>query len=267
MKKIFLLIASLVTFYGCEHNNPDAERHLKSIYVKYLILKDDIRYDTYTDIYYGPDDSCSIEYEDDLPIKVVGGVMNASSGENLINLLFSEEVNDLMVHIGNVVNVYTDPKFSCYVNDIPDNPVSYALSSDKKLLSVTRRDGHVFYYQNSGGLITITNSDGDIIQRMHFDSDNLILIEGEAFDPRNGQLIGKREIFFEDYDTNSNPLEGKFYIIGAFYRAFSKNNFTKYTIKSYLSLDGVTLELFASQTYSIPLIYDKFGYPLLGQYE
>ena len=92
-------------------------------------------------------------------------------------------------------------------------------------------------------------------------------IRDRAFDHRTGQLIGKREIHFEDYDTNPNPLEGKFYIIGAFYRAFSKNNFTKYTIKYYLSFDGATLELFEFHTYSIPLTYDNFGYPLIGQYE
>jgi hypothetical protein len=267
MKKILLFIASLVTLYGCEHNNPDTERQLISISVKYLILKDDIRYATNTDIFYGLDDSCFIEYEGNVPIRVVGGVMNASSGAGLINLLFSEEVYDLIVHTGNVVNVTTDPKYYCYITDMPDNPVSYALSTDKKLLSVTKRNEHVFHYQYSSSLIIVTNSDGDIIQRMHFDNDNLVLIEEEAFDHRTGQLIGKKEKYFEDYDTNPNPLEGKFYIIGAFYRAFSKNNFTKYTIKSYISLDGITLDLIGSQTYSIPLTYDNLGYPLLGQYE
>jgi len=46
--------------------------------------------------------------------------------------------------------------------------------------------------------------------------------------PSGTSLLGKEEIIFQDYDQKPNPFKNMYHVTGAFYRAFSKNNYTRY---------------------------------------
>ncbi len=264
---VLIAIAALVLFAGCESHDTDSEKHLRSISVKYLTFNDGIRYYWHEEIPWGEYDSCLIEYNAGKVVKVTGGVADVPAGSNFTNLMFSANVYDAIDHYKNIVNVYTVPGHQYYVGDNPDNPVSYILSSEGKPVKITSRNGIVRFYEYSDNMITETNADGGVNRKFHFEDGNLVSVVWDFFSRTDGSLIGKAELFFEDYDTNPNPLRGMYYINGAFYRAFSENNFHSYTYNSYISSDGTTLTLVDTRTYSVSLEYNEEGYPVLGRYE
>ena len=82
----------------------------------------------------------------------------------------------------------------------------------------------------------------------------------------NDTLVYKKEILFTEYDDRPNPLKNKFYILGAFYRAFSKNNYVKVSINEYDWIDGVFVknQIFS---FTVPFQYTAEGYPVYGDYQ
>jgi len=269
MKKIVLIFSFLIVILSCDNNDSNPDRILKNIAVEYLYFDDGIRFIN-TTLGFSPanplETICSINYKNNAPVKIIGGFRQEASGYNLSNFVFSEDVSDSIVHDGGKVIVYTIPKFTYYISDNPDNPLIYSLSADKSLQNITRRNGFVTNYAYSGNIITETNSEGDVLRKFYLENNNLVKVEQEYFMP-DGDLFKKIEILFKGFDNNPNPLQDKYYLIGAFFRAFSVNNFEEYTINTYFSSDGINLELQNTYTFSMPINYDMLGYPLFGEYQ
>lgn len=77
----------------------------------------------------------------------------------------------------------------------------------------------------------------------------------------------KKEIIFQDFDNKPNPLKGLYYLTGAFYRAFSANNYSACTINQYMRMTDGKIEKIGSYSFSIPILYTTDGYPKFGDYE
>ena len=75
----------------------------------------------------------------------------------------------------------------------------------------------------------------------------------------------KTEIFFSNYDHSLNLLKGKFFINGAFYRAFSENNYNKVVVKNY-SMDNNQLTLYSILGDSISYQVNSANIPDLFEY-
>jgi hypothetical protein len=98
------------------------------------------------------------------------------------------------------------------------------------------------------------------------EDNNLVKVVKENIDLQ-GKLFRIEEMLFQEYDTNPNPFKNKYHISGAFYRAFSENNYKKTTKLVYTILIDGTFGLLSTTWFSMPIIYDDKGYPLFGTYK
>lgn len=81
----------------------------------------------------------------------------------------------------------------------------------------------------------------------------------------SGVLIGATETIFSGFDKYLNPFENMFYVRGAFYRAFSENNFNTITHKVF-SVNEQGRILLPEKSFSISFGYNAQGWPKFGDY-
>ena len=127
-------------------------------------------------------------------------------------------------------------------------------------------NGYELFYAYADNQIIETDAAGRIRRKFYFENDNLAKIVSQ-FNNSQGNVVLKEEIIFQDYDQKLNPFKNMYHVTGAFYRAFSKNNYTSYTINQFgLLIDGSFGIL---NTYSswLSILYNAEGYPLFGVYE
>jgi hypothetical protein len=91
----------------------------------------------------------------------------------------------------------------------------------------------VHFTYEYGNNIVFEYRNNQLHRTFYFENDNLVKVEelqyinfGNPIDAPD-TLIGKFEIIFSEYDDLPNLLEGKFFLDGAFFKAFSKNNYHK----------------------------------------
>lgn len=90
----------------------------------------------------------------------------------------------------------------------------------------------VFTYQYEDNKV-LEYKESNLFRTFYFENRNLVKVEELIyFNPDSifedsDMLYGKYEIIFSEFDNLPNLLEGKFYIDGAFFKAFSKNNYHK----------------------------------------
>jgi hypothetical protein len=208
------------------------------------------------------------KYEDNRVVQSIGGFMNVASGVSMSNLCFSTDVYDSIVYTNNSICVYTIPDvtYSFSVLDNPKKPTVYTLDSEGRLIQMVRRDNFVINYSYEGNKMIETNSAGRVMRNFYFENKNLIKITSGSVDTTD-LYYQMKEILFQKFDTNPNPLKGMFYLSGSFYRAFSENNYTEYTVNEYERKNDGTIGISRCYWFSMPIIYNSDGYPMFGDYD
>jgi hypothetical protein len=269
MKKHLLLLATAILLAGCSATIDEPERYLKNTSIEYLDFAHDLRF-PYSQLGYTANEPfktlCSYEYTNGLVTKVSGGFKQTNGATDVAIYVYSQDVYDSLIYKEKIVNVYTKPAFSYFSGDVTENPTIYELNSEGNIARFTRRDGYEVTYAYNGDAIFEKNSDGDTLRVLYKENDNLIKIVKNYRDG-SGKILSVSETLFENYDNSSNPFKGRYYLIGAFYRAFSENNYTDVTQNYYVMKSDGTLSLLSTTTTSIPISYDEYGYPRLGDYE
>lgn len=120
-------------------------------------------------------------------------------------------------------------------------------------------------YNYSPNQITESDESGRILRRFYFDNNNLVKVVAEIYDIQ-GELNSKTEILFKDFDDRINPFMNKYYIKGAFFRAFSMNNYKTLIRSKFKKLTGDEFELINSYSTTVAIDYDHLGYPIFGDY-
>lgn len=266
--KLIGFVCFVLIIFSCKKDEESAPApKLQNCVVEYLNFSDDYRF-AGNGIRFPPNDAsktiCSYEYKNDKIIKVTGGLMRAPIGSNLLNLIFSRDVSDSIVYIGNEISVYS--KYVDLFSANPNNPTIYTIDVQDKIQKLILSNGFEINYSYSINEITEKNKNGVILRKFYMEGNNLVKIVKESIDLQ-GKLFRKEEIIFHEYDTNPNPFKNKYHISGAFYRAFSENNYKKTTKLVYTILIDGTFGLLSTSSISMPIIYDDRGYPLFGTYE
>lgn len=76
--------------------------------------------------------------------------------------------------------------------------------------------------------------DGILFRTYHLTNNNLTKVDEFIYNLESPpELIRKKEITFSDFDNSPNLLKGQFHIDGAFYKAFSENNYTSIGARYY----------------------------------
>jgi hypothetical protein len=259
-----LLLLSLALLIGCEKNDNESGSHyLKNCNVEFLNFSRDYRFQG-RELYILPNDTSetlvSYEYKGEKAVKVIGGFKIVPSGSNFSRGIFSADIHDSIVYDGDTVKVF-ERRNTIY----QPAPTLYIYNAQHKLVKLVCSNGwQEINYSYSDSQIIESGKTGNVLRTMYFEKNNLFKITETQFDDY-GIIRHKEEIFFEDYDSNPNPFKNKFHLFGGYYRAFSENNYSKITITDY-SYNGDSLILTGSYWYSMPIQYDKSGYPLFGEY-
>jgi len=276
MKKSTLLLFIVFAVIGCTKDEaPINIPKLKNCRVEYLFFRDEITLSGNQSMNFLPNDSsfvtCSYTYTDDKLTKNTGGFVNVPAGINFSNLLFSTAVYDSIDFEGNRIYIFTKAKFATTIVENTYDPVIFTLNADKKLSTIFKRDaynpdGYSYTYTHSDNLITETNSKGQVSRKFFFENNNLVKVVSEIFD-LNGTLCSKKEILFQEFDNKPNPFKNMYFVKGAFFRAFSENNYQKFTINEYSQLNDGTFGLYNTGWFSMPIEYNADDYPMFGDYQ
>lgn len=272
MKKIFLFGILTFLIVSCTKNDDVTVVPKKITSVKTeTLFYDDITLSS-PEYYYNHPFSSKITFEyDNLNRinKVVGGLLLVY-GNNIGNQwILADEAQDNIYYENNIIKVecsynstYYKPynkEFTVLNNKIISSSVTYIYPNNTPTapsLSYT--------YEYSNNIIKEKKSDGNIYRTFTMTNGNLSKVE-EIVYGFNGQLIGKKEYLFSDYDNTENLLKGKFYINGAFYKAFSNNNYRKVINNTY-KFDNNQFVLLNSSTINLTFGYDSNNISDLFEY-
>lgn len=272
MRNFAILLFTFLFLFGCKKDDqPTPALKLQNCDIDYLNFSDDYRFANST-LVYPPKDRvetiCTYEYENDKIVKVTGGFLRVPSGSNFSNFVFSRDVFDSIVYNSNEISVFT--KYTNLPLANTSTPVIYNLDSQNRIQKLTLNNGFdtsfEVNYTYSNNEITEKNKNGVILRKFYMEGNNLVKIVKESLDFQ-GKLFSREEILFQEYDTNPNPFKNKYHISGAFYRAFSENNYKKTTKLVYTILIDGTFGLLSTFWYFKTILYDEKGYPLFGAYE
>jgi len=269
MKRFLVPIIFILCLTGCEEEDPvSLNSPLESCYALYLNFHDNHLFGE-AEYVYPPLDSgknqITFEYQDDRIVRVTGGFGMVPSGYGTMeNLIFSERIYDSIVHQENQQYVYSRPGHYYRMDDQPEKPIIYHTNEKGHLLKVTRRTGQEFYYAWKENTIVERTRDEETIRTFYMAGGNLMRVE--TITTRNSEEPWqKEEMIFTGYDRAPNPLRNKYHILGAFYRAFSQNNYSKLTIHSYHWEEGSWARE-SSSSVEVSMYYNELGQPLLGEY-
>jgi hypothetical protein len=269
MRKTFILFIIILTISGCKKDESTTPvPKLKNCAAEYLKFSDDNKCFGYFSFVFPPNDVLktivSFKYKNDKVIQVTGGFRPVSPGVSYI--LFSNDVYDSIVYQDKSIFVYTKPSsINIFFNGYPDSPTVYTKDSNGKLIKMVRRDGVEINYIYQNNQITEKFSTGKIIRNFYIENNNLTRITSESGDT-SYPYYSKTEILFQDFDTKPNPLKNMYHLSGAFYRSFSENNYSKYTINYYSRQENGEIGLMGTGSYSMPFEYTADGYPKFGEY-
>ena len=238
-KRIFLFGILTFLIVSCTNNNDETVLPKRVTSVKYIaLIYDDITLSNY----YNPSSGkISFEYDNLNRInKVIGGLVLAGSLTNFYELTLGDEAQDNISYENNVIKVECS-----YNTDYRPYNKEFVVQNDKIISrSVVNINPYstpaiVFTYEylnntviekkdgNSFRTFTITNGNLTNVEQINY---GYVKIENVWV---GNQIIGKKEYVFSDYDNTENLLKGKFYINGAFFNAFSNNNYRKMVINYY----------------------------------
>lgn len=279
IKQFLILLVILVIISGCKKDKstlatPSSHR-LKSCFVEYLIFRDDIRFSSFESLSFEAVDTdlyCSYVYDAENVRKVQGGFVPVPQGTNLISYIFTGNGYDSIAIQNNGYYVYAKVKYSdSLIFEYTSNPVIYFLDSQNKIIKINKKstfypNGYDLNYTYSDTTITETGLNGMITRIFYIKNGDLVKVISDRYYPP-GVLSNRKEILFEDFDNNPNPFKGKYYVSGAFFRAFSEHNFQSYTINMYGLMPDSTFAIYQSNKYTTPLSYTTDGYPKFGIYE
>lgn len=188
--------------------------------------------------------------------QVSGGPVPVSTGANSIEWTHSYDITYNFQYDGNTV--YIDQSHA----SIDDFSRSEYVIVDNKIISrivepvfdYTIPTGPREYHYVYNGDIVEEYHESFLWRAFHLENDNLVKIETFFYgiaEPHN--LVGKNEIIFSEFDDTPNLLKNFYFMDGAFYKAFSKNNYFKIEHKSYTfnGDDFVLLNNHESFTFSV----------------
>ena len=181
----------------------------------------------------------TFEYDSQNKInKVVGGLVAANPGQ-LGGFYLSAISYDEITYSGNTVSVKVSANMTIRPYD-KEFVIENGKLLSQKLTSkfpVITSDPVNYLYEYAGNQI-LEKVNNRLAKTLTVENGNLTKVIKWRYN-LDGNINGKTEIIYSDYDKQENLLKGKFFINGAFYSAFSNNIYNKIDSKSYDLTNGV----------------------------
>jgi len=276
MKKSTILLFIIFAVISCtKDETPPVTPKLKNCRIEYLFFKDEITILDYQSINFAPYDStviaCSYTYADDKLTKTKGGFVAVPSGSTFSNFLFSTDAYDSIHFENNTIYTYAKINFGEFIHTDILSPTIFTLDSQNNLIKISKKNAFHPYglelnYTYSENLVTETYNSGLTRRKFYLENNNLVKVVTEVYDI-HGALYSKKEILFEGFDNKPNPFKNMYYVKGAFFRAFSENNYQKVTVTEYSYLLDGSFGINSTWWFTMPFDYNADGYPTFGDYE
>ncbi|TCN55583.1 hypothetical protein D0809_16380 [Flavobacterium circumlabens] len=255
-KNILLLIIALISVACSKDSEDNNEKECSLVSAKITgFYYDDI---TISNDASNSNFSGKISFEYDIQNrinKVKGGLQHVPDGNNLNKWGLSNDVEDVVTYDNNTIKV----DYSANSESKPykkEFTLNNGILISRKVTKIypLQLDPVIYTYEYNGDEIK-EKINGKVYRTFTLSADNLIKIEQIKYGFPNNEIVGKREYLFLNYDSSQNLLKGKFYINGAFFKAFSKNNYTQLKIREYSFKDN-TYTLEDESGTSFELTYD-----------
>ena len=244
----YIVVLFLVLFASCSSDDNDnfidnpcklTKVRAGALYYEYVEVENFISFSTeFNEINFEYDSNGRIN-------KVTGGPIPTASGSNLSSWIF---VN---IPIYNITYQNNTVTLDSNIESVDGDNVNEYVIENEKVISRSVVSKYNFFinlltnydYEYFDNYIEEYRND-ELFRTLYFENENLVKIEELKYfnfenpseDPNT--LIGKTEYIFSEFDNTTNLLKGLFYIDGAFYKAFSQNNFQKITQNNYNYIDG-----------------------------
>lgn len=181
-----------------------------------------------------------LEYDTQNRIKkVTGGPVRIPQGPNLSVWGF-DNIEYIIAYSGNSINI-TSPIESFYGDVNNDYTVNNDIIVNRSIIIpnglIYEKIDFLYEYEEN---IVLEYKNGDLFRTFYLENNNLVKVEELVYYNINNPLeesdilYAKHEIIFSEFDDLPNLLQGLFYIDGAFFKAFSKNNYHKVSHDYYL---------------------------------
>lgn len=275
MRRVVLLLFAFLIIFSCKKEEISSVTHkLKNCQIEYLFFEDDLMMTGDNSLIFPPDtqdNKCNYLYADNKMIKSTGGFLSIPTGTIISNQLFSNDFYDSISTVGRTIYVYTKYKINGSLLENITNPTIFNLDSHGKLIKITKKDAYHkgafdLNYTYSDNQIDETFSNGTVRRKFYFEKNNLVKVVSEVYDLK-GLLYSKKEFLFQEFDDKPNPFKNMYFVKGAFFRAFSDNNYKSHTTNVYYRSSDGTLKLTSRYWFTMPFLYNADGYPLFGDYE
>lgn len=233
MKNKYFLVLITTVLISCSSDNVAKNENglckLKNVDIVTLTF-DDIAISGFNESF---SNKLYFEYDNQNRIsKVKGSVVNIPGGNQLNSWMFSNDAFDLVTYENNVIKVqysynYQSPftkEFTIENGKLMNRKVSN--------LYPNKTEPILYNYEYAGNEINeIVN--GKIFRKFTLSNGNLVKVEQINYSFLNNEIVGKKEYVFSGYDTSKNLLKDAFFVNGAFFKAFSANNYTAVKINLY----------------------------------
>ncbi len=238
MKKIILIFVSLLCF-GCENNS-------ESIIVKSLIIDQyNFRNMDYSTSVLG-DGIVKLNYQDSKIVKRIGAlsILDPASG---FNFVFNQNLFEEIIYSQNLITITR--KINSTSQTVNPDLETITLNNDNKMISKVRErfglptETEIFLYDASNLLKESNSGDKTTINggknaKYYYNSnknlDSIVTINYSL-----NVLKTKRIQTFTNYDYDTNYTKNLFLFDETFYRSLSKNNYKKYTSKTFDEMNNL----------------------------
>lgn len=256
MKKYFtFLIFGLILFSSCKKKSFEKNCKLNSVSVSALI------YDEYQFCpQFDPNAPKKVEFEYDNNnkiSKVSGGLTLVACGSTFGMWILWDSAYQLVTYNGSTIIAqhFTYPG-SQQAYEVREFVIKNDIVESVRITKPSAPNSTPIEntYQLNGNLIE-EKRNGNLFRTFTIENNNLVKAERIFKNQFTGEIGGKTEILFQNYDNKVNYLRGKYFIVGAFYKAFSKNNYTKITTRNF-SYENNTYKLVQETSVDFPLKYN-----------
>lgn len=264
LKNHAILLIVTLSLYSCREESEPNYR-LKSFNADLLVF-DELDYGAYSKTY-NPEFSgkITLQYNDRNQVtQTTGGLATVAAGANTKNVCLSNGVVDKIQHSNNCIATENEFPYKTY----GDTTLYYLNNGQltRKIVIKKNPDYTLDYsYVYDGNKIMETLNGLLQTSIIYLSNNNVTKIECFTYN-NSKEIIYKKEIIFSSYDQSKNLLKGLYYIHGAFYNAFSTNNYRKREIKTY-SYSNDQYSLLSTSTDSICYNIDSNNIPDLFEYE
>lgn len=190
-------------------------------------------------------------------IKMIGGPVNVNPGSGNGDFMFTDNMINAVSYQGSIIKAENRNGMGAYANF---NIIEYTVEQGRLIAKKVKDDDYEINYQYEYVHNQIIEKVGDDLYRtFYFDNNNLVKVEQILYDYQTSETVGKIDILLSNYDTHENLLQGKYFVNGAFYKAFSKNNFRNFERKHYNYIGGEYVDSGNFSSFSFNTNVDQNG--------